>query len=823
VTCIAAALAASCQVSPIARDDGAPGAAPAPSDSAITVAGLDAPVRVVTDRHGIPHLEAATLADVYFAWGWVTARDRGWQIAQSRQSARGELWHWVGNRALRGDGGAQLFRLRERADSIWARDRARPEVRVPLERYAAGVNAWFDACRRGERPWPAELRALAAVPEPWLPQDAILIQLAQGFVLDFLLPEIDEAAVMSARGADWFERRERFESALEVNTIPDSVAQRIGRPIVPDTMYAAHPGAARAGTVAARRPAPAIDAARPGRVPAIDHAVLRRALAASGVPVRHPDERASDIFAVGPLRSASGKPLLANDPHLPLADPGPLHVVHLRVPGLVDAGGAAVPGLPVIASGRNRECAWGLTALSADVIDVYADSLSRDGRRVRVGEAWFDVVQRPFTMRYRLPGGGTMALPGQARRYGPHGPIVALDRKRGVAIAVRWAGEDSAITLAGLLGIERSRGAEEVAARVRTTVTPTLHIVAADVGGRVIYQTCGAVPRRGFAPSHGFVPSDGRHEWEGLIPPDEMPAWRVPPGGFVVNGNNQPIADGHPDDWPRFEWPHDRAARMTARLRALPRVTPGDMASIQNDVHSLDAARILPLLIGRAREAWGRLNDEERAAVELLETWNLAATRERVGPTLYHAWYGALRRRSKLGDLHGLAAAALDGRAPEALAHPVSGARETAADAAVAALRIALARLRAEFGRDPSGWTYGTAHRARFPHALAWRNPRWQGAATPFDGDRSTPSVGRSRLPWTEISTHAPVFRHVVDLAVPDSSHVIVPPGNSGVRGSPHATDHLARWANHAYVTLHLDSAGVASVTESVTRLVPKR
>ncbi|TMQ71046.1 MAG: penicillin acylase family protein, partial [Candidatus Eisenbacteria bacterium] len=172
------------------------------------------PVRIVTDRWGIPHLRATRLDDLYFAWGYVTARDRLWQLEYSRRAARGELWQWLGNAKLRDDGGAQLFELATRAHRIWERERLRPEVEMPLRRYADGVNAYLAESRRGAHRWPRELLFLGRTADEWQPEDTFLVLLAQGMVLDFDLPELDEADEIAKHGRAWEDARHRFEDAL---------------------------------------------------------------------------------------------------------------------------------------------------------------------------------------------------------------------------------------------------------------------------------------------------------------------------------------------------------------------------------------------------------------------------------------------------------------------------------------------------------------------------------------------------------------------------------------------------------------------------------
>ena len=194
----------------------------APDATRVSAPGLSAPASVITDRWGIPHVRAANLDDLYYAWGWVSARDRLWQMVWTRTAGDGQTHHWLGNDALRADAGAQLFRLRERAHALWERDRSDPAVRTALEHYAAGINAWIESCRRHERAWPPELTRLKLVPEDWLPEDSYLVLLGFGITLDLDLPELSEARAVADGGADWAAKRRRFEDAWIYDTIPDS-------------------------------------------------------------------------------------------------------------------------------------------------------------------------------------------------------------------------------------------------------------------------------------------------------------------------------------------------------------------------------------------------------------------------------------------------------------------------------------------------------------------------------------------------------------------------------------------------------------------------
>ena len=772
--------------------------------------GLARSARILVDRWGVLHVEARSLPDLYFAWGYATARDRLWQIMRLRQAADGGLWRWLGNATLRADGGAQLFELRAHAERAWAAQRGDSAAAMPLERYAAGINAYLARCRAGRAPWPAELAALGVRPEDWRPADSVLLLLGEGVLLDLDVPELGETQEIAAHGHDAVARRRRFEGGWIYDTIPDSAAARLygGRVSAP---------------AAARPDAPAW----PG--PALRGVSEARAAleAWRGPGASDPDQRASNVFAVGARRSASGYPLLANDTHLPLGIPGPVHAIHVTVPGAVNAIGFYVPGIPTIVSGRNDRCAWGVTALSADVVDLYADTLSADGGRVRWNGGWARVRTAGYDLRLRWHGIPLPAL-GQVRRYTPHGPILVFDRARRVALSARWAGLEDSLAMGPLLGMERSTSAAEVCRHFRSLTTPCLNVVAADRDGGLIYQASGSVPLRAFDPGPGALPDDGAHEWRGMVPHDRLPTWRPPPSGFVVNCNNRPLDPArYGEPLPRYDWAHDRALEIAGRLGALGRVSLADMRSIQNDLYSRGAERLLPRLLACADSLAGRCTPRERAVLDTLRRWNDVARRDRVAPTLYRGWVGALQRRSRLDGLTGLTAAALEGRAPEALEAPrppgATGAPalERPAEAALEALALALDSLSTLLGPDLSTWTWGRAHRAVFASGLEDRPGAWAPRPVPVDGDNSTPCVGPSRLPWSTAVTFGPVFRHLVDLAVTDSSLAVLPPGNSGTARSWHRIDQLQAWADHAYVPFYLSWTFAERAKEDEITLEP--
>ncbi|TMA23175.1 MAG: penicillin acylase family protein, partial [Deltaproteobacteria bacterium] len=549
-----------------------------------------------------------------------------------------------------------------------------------------GVNAYLGECRRGERPWPAELARLHERPADWRPEESVMVLLGFGITLDLDLAELSEASAVADSGVVWAAKRGRYEDRWIYDTIPDTAAARLW------------PRPATRAAAPAPRPEPSLALEAPH--PALSRDVLA---ACAGLlrahPARDPEggDRASNEFVVGGKRSASGKPVLANDPHLGLATPGPIYVVQVSVPGVVDAVGGGAAGIPAIVTGRNPRVAWGVTALSADVVDVYADTISADGKRVRTHSArgrsgWAPIRTLPFALHYRVLG-LSLPLPAfvQARRYTPHGPVLVWDPKRHLALSARWTAlEDDRITLGRLIGLERSRSAAEVCERMGTLVTPCFNVVAADVDGDARFRSVGLLPVRANVPGPGPIPSNGRFEWSGFVPADQMPQWRVPPTGFAVNGNNRPVGTSYPYALPRFDWPHDRARRMAQRLEGDRSITLEDAASVENDVVSLAADRNVRHMVECADSLWGILPPRAKAALDTLRIWDDRLVRSRVAPTLYRAWFGAYQRRSQLEGFPGLALASLMSRAPEALHVPGKpGEAETPSVAACAALGMA--------------------------------------------------------------------------------------------------------------------------------------
>lgn len=732
-----------------------------------------APVEIAWDSLGVPHIAAQTRLDAYFGLGVALTQDRLFQMDYLRRRARGDAASMLGNEALRADGFVRLLGLSAAADRFAAQQPAGAYATQLMDRFADGVNAGI-ALLPSLLP---EYRATGAKPRAWHRSDTIAMILAQGLTLDFDTGEIEEAqrraSWPAARWAEWQHDEPWVRYAtIEGVTVRDSAR---AMPRAPGTQGGVAPSPSQS-----------------------------QALAAARAFLGDDDEsrrQASNAWVVGGARSAGGKPMLANDPHLDLTTPSIWYCAHLLVADSLDVAGVLVPGVPFITSGRNAHVAWGITALGADVVDFTTELLSPDGRSALAGDAWVPMTRKSLGLRYKL---GPLSLPVPvARRTTRHGVVLMDEEKGRRGYAVRWAPLERDSFDCGFFGAEESRTADEMRARLRHAATPTLNVVLADDSGHIAYQTIGAIPRRAAplssTPAPGWDAAADR--WRGLVPADSLPAASDPARGYFVTANNAPCLScaSWVGDYSVAEYRARRIAELLDAGASHP-LTLDDMARIQLDTQSPDAREFLPRLLLLARRDASAAVPRVAQALALLEAWDRNADRESVGATLFRAWWGRLAAHTPTIQHRGLWARALDGATrADWWDDAKTPARETAPGVCAASLREALAALSTRFGGDMTHWRYGAAHRAHFEHPLDGKNG-FAGAEIESAGDPHSVRHGNSQLPANVRSTHASSWRVLVDLAEPGLLHVSVPPGNGAVADPAM----LQRWADGHYATLEM-------------------
>jgi penicillin amidase len=623
-------------------------AAPAP----VRVRGLDGPARIVRDVDGIAHVTAATEHDVWFLQGWLHAQDRLFQMDLLRRQASGTTAELLGEDALAAD--VELRTLGVRRAAARSHAALSPEARAMLSAYSAGVNRWV-----ADHDLPDEYADLQLTRvRRWTPLDSVAVGKLLTLSLSLDLDDIRRTTVLTAyqeAGA-----REGFDGGVLFSR--DLFPSRPFDPAstVPDATVPL-PSAAASRAALAPADAPAAAATAAGLPAPDDRRAATVALAAryaervADVPLLAdaldgPDPAGSNEWAVSGALTASGAPLLANDPHLGLDLPATFYPVHLRGGG-IDVSGESFPGTPTIAQGQNARVAWGSTVNPLDVTDVFAEHLvldlgsptglavRNDGEREPV-----EAVPQLYRVNRRTPGEvDDLDLVPPSAEVPPvaltlplrdGGPIVDFDLATGTALSVQWAGFSATRELDAFLAFAKAGDLEDFRAGVQRFDVGSQNFAYADVDGRIAYLPGGELPLRedleagtvaGLPP--WFVrDGSGAADWapltapepdqavpHAILPAGEVPELVDPPAGFFVNANNDPFGttlDGDPLNTRRpgggilyFNPGYDiglRAGRITALLRAAidagRPLTAADMVAIQADTVVPDAAVLVPYL-----------------------------------------------------------------------------------------------------------------------------------------------------------------------------------------------------------------------------------
>ncbi|RJO67473.1 MAG: penicillin acylase family protein, partial [Myxococcales bacterium] len=552
---------------------------------------------------------------------------------------------------------------------------------------------------------------------------------------------------------------------------------------------------------------------------------------------------ASNSWVVGGDRSASGKPIVANDPHMAHLLPSMVYLQHLRAPGL-DVIGATVAGVPFVLMGHNGRVAWGTTSTVADATDLYIERLNpANPDEYETPEGFRPFAKDEVVIRVRQ--GGRQREERRTLRRTIHGPLLndmypGLFPAGSPPVALRW---ETGSLAGGILALGRANRAPDVAAlraELSKIATPVASWSAADVNGRIANFATGRVPIRrhhlGTFPVPGWR---AEYEWAGTIPADAMPGGEAD-GGRFVHANNLYFPLGCGGDYLQADSaPSYRHDRILALLDAEPRHTVETMRVVQNDVLLLRAARLTPMLTADLDGA--ATTDEERKALEILRGWDFVARPESPAAAIFFVTYreatlSALGDEAEprvveyiLANRYSTAVADLWFDDPNHVAWdrrdtPVV---ETRREILRAAFVRAVAMLAGKQGKDPAAWQWGKLHELTIAHAFGAKKavgkkfnlPR-TGVGGGLDSVWKTHfDIANSKEPFRAIA--GPVYRMVVDLADPAHGWWIIDGGVSGWPLSPHYGDQFALWARGELAPMPFDWTEIAAAAEATVTLRP--
>lgn len=813
-------------------------------DGELQAAGLAAPVTVARDSADLTHIKAQSPHDAWFSLGYVHAQERGWQLEFNRRVMHGELSEAFGPATLDTDKLLRTLGIMRAAELQWQNLPA--EGRDALQAYSDGINAFYAASSQALSP---EFHILGVKPggssgKAWTPQDSVGWSLMMALDL----------------GGNWGTEFARLSAARVVGgtqlqqLFPPYPGESPASSVDFAKLYAGL-GVYRTVVQGATKTIadPARVSAAEGLFDAQKPEKMLSALAsgindwAGGLGVV--DGKGSNNWVVSGTHSTSGKPLLANDPHLALSAPAIWYFARLQAPAgkaaggsaapAIDAIGATLPGLPFVVLGRTSKVAWTFTNTNPDVQDLYLEQINpANPRQYRVPAAGSEQAWADFKVReeiIKIKGQPDLRL---AVRESRHGPVLSdaqkshtdlLDTSKYV-IALRWSAleADNKTVLAGIRA-NQAQSVDELIATFASHHSPMQNLVAADVDGNVSFKAVGKMPLRkpdndilGMAPSPGW---DARYDWAGWVPYAQTPQTdkaAIDAKGWLSTANQRITPPGYPifmgQDW-TVPYRYDRIEQL---LAATPKHDMASMQKIQGDQLSLATVRLLPFLqktlqqtpgqplagaITKAMQGFDGTMRADQAAPLVFAAWADELTRgvvgEKLGPGLFKALYGKRNFRSTIEDIMERDDAAWCG---------VGGC---AAQSAVA-LERAVTRLQSDYGPDVSRWTWGRAHYALSAHKPFGNVPllaRFFDVRVPTGGDTFTVNVGQywsndEKTPFA--SRHAASLRALYDLADLENSRFIYQTGQSGLVFSGRYSDMRDGWAAVQYRPMQMNPATMA-------------
>jgi penicillin amidase len=747
----------------------------------LNVPGLQQTVHVQRDRWGVAHIYAQNEHDLFFAQGFVVAQDRLFQMELWKRSGEGRLAEILGPSFVQRDVNARLLRYRGDMDAEYKS--YAPDTKEILEAFTSGINAYIAEIQKpGGIGLPIEFQLAGFKPEAWKPQDC-LNRLAAYSMTGNGASELLHARLAALLGAEKASELFEFDPVVKLDA------------------------------------APGIDFT--GLSPK-----LLENLVGSDVPLHFPETpvQGSNNWTVSGTLTATGKPLLANDPHRVIAEPSLRYIVHLVAPGW-NVIGAGEPGLPGVAAGHNENIAWGFTIFGLDQQDLYLAQLNpADPDEYKTEHGWERMEVKTETIGVRGGAPVTAKL-----KFTRHGPVLWQDAKR--ALALHWVGaEPGTAGYLGSLSLDRARNWQEFEQAMARWKVPSENIVYADHDGNIGEHSTGLAPLRknwtGLLP----VPENGGYEWSGFVPNSDLPHTYNPSSGFVASANHKMIPENY-GYAVGFQWASpERFLRISEVLSAASKnahkLSVADMEDLQNDVISLPA-RELQGLLKRA------VGTSPSSAAKVLLDWDCAMAADSAAATLYEFWvaelHDAVTKKLIPAEAQRAVGKLSMQKTVQELSHPLAEVfgrnPEAARDALLLQTLIAgEQKLAAKLGPDPKNWAWGQLHRVSFIHPLGGVSPAaaalFDRGPSPRPGDGTTvdaTSFGGSSFDQLAGAS----YREIFDLSDWDNAVGINVPGQSGQPGSLHYDDLLPLWLRGQYFPLRYTKQAIDRETTDVLELKP--
>jgi penicillin G amidase len=761
-------------------------------DGSIVLNGLSGPVTVIRDKLGVPHIRAASLDDLFYAQGFVTAQDRLWQMDVTRRYAAGDLAEIFGPVLLKHDRQQRYLQFRESCQR--AADALDPQQRHYLEVYAKGVNAFVERTR--DR-LPLEFRLLRYSPAPWTVTDSMLLGANMSQMLNTQYPlELKREAVIRH---------------LNTQEIAD---------LYPSTSWRDLPPAQQAKSSLEEQTAPKSDSndeEEEDRVPTQTSSLL------AFFQPRSCEEcvPGSNNWVVSGEHTVSGRPLLSNDMHLAHSIPDLWYEAHLtKGDGQdFDVAGVTLPGLPFVIVGHNRRIAWGFTNLAPDVQDLFIEQFDNTGK-VATPQGW-RAPQKVHEVIH-VKGQPSDVFDVTVTRHGPIiTPILKGETRQ---IALQWTIYDPSIITSPFLEVNSARNWHEFRAALSNFASPAQNAVYADVNGHIGYQATGKIPIR--ASGDGLLPqsgADAAHDWIGYVPFDQLPSIYDPPSGILATANGRITPDGYRHLLANIWWAPYRTARIFHLLRGADQFSAADMLFIQTDVTS-ELERFFSDRFVYAIDHSKNVSPRVHQAGEIMRGWDGRMDKNSAAASIAYWSRRNLMRLllvPKLGDDYidydwGLSGPALENIVTHRFPRWLPQGYNSYDDVLVAAVQKAVDSDRAP--KDLRRWHWGKQFPVEVQHPVFGAIP----ILKYFSGTGSHWQSGSGSTVKQVGNDFGPSERLTVDFSNFDHSTLNIVVGQSGHLLSPHYKDQFSAWYNDSSFQFPFTDAAVNAAAEHRLTLQPR-
>ncbi len=781
---------------------------------------VDAPVDVILDEHAIPHVYAKSIEDAYRAIGYLQAKDRLLQMELFRRTAQGRMAELQGDEAFEQDLLTRQLDLRGSSEQAIKTGILGEEVNRQLEAFAQGVNARLEELKteEGKKSLPPMIRLLGLTIAPWSPVDSVSLSKYMAWDQQGTDSDLWFGMMVEKLGVDAAEELWPLDRPYELPIVPDWPNKKTPLPNRP--------------TASLKSDAEVLLALNQGKPFSTDYMDLFHHLESGGL-MRIGTAFGSNNWVISGSKSATGKPILCNDPHLPLTIPSIWYAAHIVAPGL-NVTGVTFPGSPYVVIGHSECAAWGMTNMEADAVDYYIETVNPDNpKQYKHKGQWKEFSERREIIAVRGQSPREITV-----RATVHGPVVRSGEKSGgKTITLCWAGLGPTAEVRSVAMLGTCKNLDDATKARHYLQVPALNTIYADVDGNIAITPHGSLPMR--ARGTGRIPMDGAsgdYDWLGYIPDEELPISVNPARGFLLSANARP----HPVGYPHYlgwMWCYSyRTRRIYDMLSSKEKISFEDMERFQFDAHDKCAERFIPVLVAAFDHApYG--DAVAKKAMDLLRDWDFVCDPVKPQPTIYMEWFSAYRhavwddewksrgieqpaggwgydednRREPMLDV--LEYLTLEKPESAWFDDKTTPEHEARDDIFRLSFTAAIEKLKKERGDDPAKWLWGAVNRLALRPLNLNQTPR---GGMEILGSPFTVNPGGRGGPVADGAS----WRQIVELGNPAHAVGVYPGGQSENLSSPHYDDMVDLWVKGKYVPLYFYSApGEFPVVEANERI----